>query len=185
MKQSLCSLFIMLLVLAAAGCSNRKETKTVVAAGEFSADSTIGSLQRMNTYDFSDTITLDKHLYRYHIHREAVDSLPQVKDEEGNTYADNVYTLSIERNGKSFFNKKFAKRNFMHLLSDELRKGGLLDGMMYDSTLPGLNFAVSVSLPQSDMLEPLLLYIDDNGAMSIKRDTRVDMEQDDDADNDI
>ena len=43
---------------------------------------------------------------------------------------------------------------------------------MLDSSLPGLCFAVSVTLPQSDMVEPLLLHVDANGGIVIERDTR-------------
>ena len=44
--------------------------------------------------------------------------------------------------------------------------------MVYDRELPGLCFAVSVSLPQSDMVEPLLVRVDLSGGIMISPDTR-------------
>ena len=64
-------------------------------------------------------------------------------------------------------------------LSDDFRKRGLLDGMMLDSSLPGLAFAVSVSMPQSDMVEPLLMRVDHQGGIAIERDERSDADLDD------
>ena len=97
-----------------------------------------------------------------------------MKDDEGILYADNVYALSILRDNAPFFSHRFTKAAFASHLSADFRQKGLLDGMMCDKSLPGINFAVSVSLPQSDMIEPLLLHIDRSGGIAIERDTRAD-----------
>lgn len=132
-------------------------------------------IQRMREYNYSDSVTVEGHTYFYTIHREASDSLPTVSDDEGVRYADNLYTLSLNE-GTEFTQFTFSKRNFMSYLSPEFQRNGILDGMMLDKSLPGLRFAVSVSLPQSDMFEPLLLTIDPRGGMTIARDERSDVE---------
>lgn len=149
------------------------QTKEVVAASEFEASaSTEDGIQRMHTYNYSDTVSTDGHKYSYTIIREADENLPLVVDDEGTRYADNRYTLTIQRDGQSCFERSFTKGSFESYLSAEFLEKGLLDGMMYDSSLPGLNFAVSVTLPQSDMVEPLLLHVSTNGGLAIERDTR-------------
>lgn len=148
-------------------------------AGEYeSAGDTPDGIQRMHEYNFADTIIVDGHKYAYSIHRQASDSLPIVVDDDGARYADNVYTLKIASDGREFFNRRFTKSAFASRLSSDFRQSGLLDGMMFDSSLPGLCFAVSVSMPQSDMVEPLLLKVDRQGGISIERDERSDADFD-------
>jgi len=97
-----------------------------------------------------------------------------VTDDEGNRHADNIYTLTIASDGRTFFNRRFTKSTFASYLSAEMAQKGILNGMMCDTSLPGLRFAISVSLPQSDMFEPLLMQVDANGGISITRDERGD-----------
>lgn len=129
-------------------------------------------VQRMTVYNYADTVSIGSHSYAYVIHREAVDSLPTVKDEDGIVYADNAYRLTISRDGQPLLDRHFTKRSFASYISAEMKQKGILDGMMQDASLPGLAFAVSVSLPQSDMVEPLLLTVDASGGISIERDLR-------------
>ena len=107
------------------------------------------------------------------------ENLPPVVDDDGTRYADNIYTLSIMAGGQQFFNRSFTKAAFASRLSNEFRQQGILDGMMFDNSLPGLTFAVSVSMPQSDMVEPLLLKVDRQGGIAIERDERSDADLDD------
>lgn len=137
-----------------------------------SDDAHSDGVQRMAPYDYADTLSIGAHRYAYTIHREAMDSLPTVKDEDGIVYADNIYHLTIRRDGQPLLDRRFTKRSFASYLSAEMRQRGILDGMMQDGSLPGLAFAISVSLPQSDMLEPLLLKVDASGGIAIQRDLR-------------
>ncbi len=160
--------------LTLSACTERRPaTAETAPQGEFmSDDESSDGVQRMTPYDFSDTLSIGTHRYAYTIHREAVDSLPTVQDEDGTVYADNSYHLTIRRDGQPLLDRHFTKRTFASYLSAEMRQRGILDGMMQDGSLPGLAFAISVSLPQSDMLEPLLLKVDANGGIAIERDLR-------------
>lgn len=161
------------MVLSACGGRRSQATSSSEPRGEFITDQTrADGVQRMTTYDYSDTLHLGAHRYAYTVHREAVDSLPKVRDDEGTVFADNAYHLTILRDGQPLLDRRFTKRHFASYLSAEMRQKGLLDGMMLDRSLPGLAFAISVSLPQSDMLEPLLLHVDAQGGISIERDQR-------------
>lgn len=180
MKKLFFALFTSILVLSSCvGKQNAERAATGVneyAADEVRAD----GVQRMQVYHYMDTVRADGRNYVYTIHREASDSLPMVVDDEGSRYADNVYTLTIEANGQSFFERRFTKAAFASYLSQDFRTKGILDGMMCDESQPGLCFAVSVSLPQSDMFEPLLLRVDRQGGITIERDERSDANLEDD-----
>jgi len=162
------------LALSLGSCGSRNSGNESPSQSEYE---TVGEnadiLQRMHDYHFEDTLRTGGHNYHYIIDRIASDSLPVVTDDEGHRFADNIYTLTIQRDGQSFLHRRFTKSAFAsHLSADFVRKG-MLDGMMLDRSLPGLVFAVSVSLPQSDMFEPLLLRIDGSGGIAIERDTRA------------
>lgn len=167
---------VLSLTLGLTACGGKSpQTAAEATPNEFvQSDDDASAIQRMHDYHFSDTLHADGHIYTYTIDRSASDSLPTVKDDEGITYADNVYSLSILRDRAPFFSRRFTKAAFASYLSADFRQKGLLDGMMCDRSLPGINFAVSVSLPQSDMIEPLLLHIDRNGGIAIERDLRAD-----------
>ena len=164
----------MVAALSLTACTGRRDASTQTApTGEFIVDDgKSDGIQRMNPYHFEDTVIIDSHRYSYSVHREAVDSLPTVKDDDGIVYADNAYHLTIQRDGQPLLDRHLTKRSFTSYLSAEMRQKGILDGMMQDSSLPGLAFAISVSLPQSDMLEPLLLKVDAAGGIAIERDLR-------------
>lgn len=163
-----------LLATSLAGCQGKpSQTAQTSSLGEFETENAVADgIQRMHTYDYTDTLRLDGHTYVCTIHREADESLDHVTDEEGTQYADNRYTLSIRRDGQPCFERQFTKGSFASHLSAEFQQKGILDGMMCDHSLPGLSFAVSVTLPQSDMVEPLLLRVDTAGGIVIERDTR-------------
>ena len=163
-----------LLVITLAACTGKTtQTSEQNAQGEFETENAAADgIQRMYVYDYSDTLSVDGHAYVCTIHREADESLPLVTDEEGNRYADNRYTLTIKRDGQPCFDRQFTKGTFASYLSSEFQEKGILDGMMCDRSMSGLCFAVSVTLPQSDMVEPLLLRVDPAGGISISRDTR-------------
>ena len=176
-------LFLFLLTAPAiiAACTQKQASQTESDnTGEYinAAEATDG-VQRMHEYNFSDTVVVDGRQYIYKLHREASDSLPTVVDDDGTRSADNIYTLSIMAGGQQFFNRSFTKAAFASRLSNEFRQQGILDGMMFDNSLPGLTFAVSVSMPQSDMVEPLLLKVDRQGGIAIERDERSDADLDD------
>lgn len=161
-----------ILTFLACGGSGKQEA-VQETPGEFVTNSSqADGIQRMHDYHFTEEHRMAGHVYAYTIDRVPSDTLPQVLDDEGVRYADNLYTLTIQRDGRPFFSRRFTKASFASYLSQEFRKKGLLDGMMFDKSLPGLNFAISVSLPQSDMIEPLLLHVDNAGGISIERDTR-------------
>lgn len=176
-----CSIALCAVTLASCG-RNKTQPEALVGQGDMEVADSLAGIQRMRTYDYKDSVRVGTHLYKYHIHREACDSLPTVTDESGFVFADNIYRLTILKDGKPFLDRRFTKSSFAHLLSADFRRQGILDGFMCDTSQPGLHFAVSVSYPQSDMYQPFLLNIDERGGLSIVIDTRSDIEADTDDD---
>ena len=173
-------------LLITAACTQKQTSQAETAdTGEYmAAGEESDGIQRMHEYNFADTVTVDGRQYIYRLHREASDSLPVVVDDEGTRFADNVYTLAIMAGGQEFFHRSFTKAAFASHLSNDFRQHGILDGMMFDPSLSGLAFAVSVSMPQSDMVEPLILRVDRQGGIAIERDERSDADLDDSSDED-
>lgn len=176
------SALLFVLLLAVTACQKqRPSSQQAASVSEYATDAAAGDgVQRMYDYHFQDTLSLRGHQYIYSIDRHAVDSLPRVKDVDGLVYADNAYHLSIRCDGQTLLNRHFTKGSFASYLSEDMLRNGILDGMVYDASVDAeMAFAISVSFPQTDMLEPLLLRVDRNGGISIERDQRSENDFDD------
>lgn len=131
---------------------------------------------RMQDYNQETEADLgDSHLTCV-IHRTPDDSLALVKDETGQPYVDNTISLVITRqDGSTFFRHRFTKASFDSCLDDDYRKTGILEGLVFDR-VDGqtLRFAASVSHPGTDEYIPIVVTIDRFANVSIKRDTQLD-----------
>lgn len=115
--------------------------------------------------------------YSVRIERVASDSLPLVKDETGQQFVDNRITVIVGRqDGSTFFKKVFTKSSFASYLDDSFRQNALLRSMIFlGAKGKELEFAVSVSLPESDdEFIPLKLSVDNLRGIHIERDTDLD-----------
>ena len=136
------------------------------------------SEHRMNVYNHTDSVELGSHLYVCTIHREADDSLQVVVDENGDKFIDNFYDLTVIKDGREFFRRRFTKASFGSQLDDNFRKNGILDGFRFISAQEGkLFFGICVSFPESDMLTPFVLTIGPDGSFSLEPDTTPDIEE--------
>lgn len=134
-------------------------------------------IRSIPSYEFSDTVKVGSHTYRYSIQREADKDLPIVTDDMGDRYYDNVYQLSISRDGTSYFSQRFTKNNFSDHLNRDFRKYAILDGFRFNRAEDGLlYFSVCVSYPESDMIAPFILTVASDGSSSIQKDDSLDGE---------
>ena len=175
--------FLPLLIAAAlctlVCCGHKGEANANTAStdgDEYSIPTETPGVHGLPEYTFSDEVSVAGHTYAYTVHRIASDDLPRVTDDEGMEYADNIFTIHIQRDGKDFVHREFTKTFFADWLSADMLRRGTLDGMVCDTTLQQLCFAVSVFYPQTDLYEPLLLRIDNRGGMTVEKDTRADMQ---------
>ena len=115
-------------------------------------------------------------IYHVAIHRHASDSLPMVKDEIGQKYKDNVFTLAVSRkDGSIFFSRSFTKKSLNSYLDDDFRNTGIFEGLVFDKVDGDwLVFAASVGHPQTDEYIPLVIRLSRMGELDIKRDVQMD-----------
>ena len=170
-----CYGMLLLLLLAVAGCKEKKEDKHSHEQLIFqmeTVDEKTG-LQRMQVSRIKQEIVCQKKKYQLAIDRVPCDSLPQVKM-EGSLYADNVITLSIRReNGGKVVSRRFTKRDFKAQLPEEFYNHAILEGMVFDeeSTEDAkvITLASSVCVPMSDIYVPFSIRITDKGGVTILR----------------
>ena len=131
---------------------------------------------RQQSYSDSKDIAWIGRTYHLSINRQPNDSLPMVKDEIGQQFVDNSVTLEVSRqDGTVFYSRKFTKKDFDNYLDDDYRATGILEGIVFDKADGDwLEFAASVSHPQTDEYIPLIVRLSRMGELSIKRDTQMD-----------
>lgn len=115
-------------------------------------------------------------IYHVAIHRHASDSLPMVKDEIGQKYKDNVFTLAVSRkDGSIFFSRSFTKKALNSYLDDDFRNTGIFEGLVFDKVDGDwLVFAASVAHPQTDEYIPLVMRLSRMGDLEVTQDNQMD-----------
>ena len=99
-----------------------------------------------------------------------------VKDETGQKFVDNVFSVAVSRqDGSVFFKRTFTKDYFLQNITEEYRKNGILEGIVFDKADGDyLVFAASVGLPQTDEYIPLVLKLSRMGDLTVRQDTQMD-----------
>ena len=117
-------------------------------------DSTeIAGPQRMQVSDVKTSFTYKGKEYQSSVVRRPDESLPIVKNEQGEKFVDNRITLRITCGGKQVVDKY-----------------SILEGLVYDKTTPqGIIYAASVCYPQSDLYVPIRLTITADGKISMAK----------------
>ena len=179
MRKILPLLFMAFLAGAVLSCSSKKKRDDIITT-KYEKPEIQGPIR---TDDYKDTVAfkwLDRD-YVCSIERMADDSLPKVRDENGQLFVDNRVRVVISRaDGSRFFSREFTKATFNSYIDDDFRKTGILEGFVFDKVEPNeVRFACSVSRPQSDEYIPLILAVTRMGDISIIRDTRMDAELED------
>lgn len=131
---------------------------------------------RMQPYSDTRNVAWLGKEYKVEVQRMASDSLPMVKDETEQKFVDNRITLRVLRaDGSVAISKTFTKASFNDYIDANYRRTGILEGLVFDKVdNQFLEFAASVSLPQTDEYIPLEVKIDNFGHVTIKRDSEMD-----------
>ena len=96
-------------------------------------DSTeIAGPQRMQVSDVKTSFTYKGKEYQSSVVRRPDESLPIVKNEQGEKFVDNRITLRITCGGKQVVDKVFTKDNFASLVDAKFMKYSILEGLVYD-----------------------------------------------------
>ena len=137
----------------------------------------IDEVRTLPNYSYTDTLTQGSHKVVYTITGQPDDELATVVDEDGMKYKDNRYTLVIQKDGKTLFNRSFSKADFKAQLTKDFQKYGVMDGLRFDRAEEGkLYFNTCVAYPESDMSSPFILIIGPDGSYRIEPDTTADDE---------
>lgn len=161
-------------LLVLSGCKEKKQSQDIIAP-KYEAKAPQAPIRMENKVTTRDVKWLGKD-YKVEISRVADDSLAMVQDDMGQKFVDNRYTVRIIRaDGSVFFNKQFTKASFSSYIDSDFQKTGILDALTFDEVDGNeLEFAVSVSHPQTDEYFPLELSVTNFGDISIKRDSDLD-----------
>ena len=125
-------------------------------------DSTeIAGPQRMQVSDVKTSFTYKGKEYQSSVVRRPDESLPIVKNEQGEKFVDNRITLRITCGGKQVVDKVFTKDNFASLVDAKFMKYSILEGLVYDKN--------SICYPQSDLYVPIRLTITADGKISMAK----------------
>lgn len=176
MKREIGFIFIILLLFSAVSCSDKK-TNPDNTATAFQIDSVDAhGIQRMQVSRSEQKVKMNGKDYVIRISRVPADSLPFVKNEQGDICVDNKITLSITRDkGERVLNKVFTKQSFAGLVEAGFLSKSILEGMVFDKVASaGFVFAASVSFPQTDLYVPVSVVISPSGNISLSKDELMD-----------
>ena len=174
MKKALMIAMAAGLVLAMSGCGSKKKSDQIITQRVVKkAPQQPVKMQEYN--DERDVPWIGKS-YHVAINRMPSDSLPMVKDETGQKFVDNIFTLTVSReDGSVFFSRQFTKAFFANYITDVYRKAGILEGIVFDKADGDwLKFAASVGLPQTDEYIPLVIRLSRMGELTVSQDTQMD-----------
>lgn len=165
-----------LAVLCVIGCKEKKQRDDIITTMSDQQTAKPKAPVRMQDYTGSNEVDWVGRKYTVAVHRAAADSLPKVKDENGQQFVDNAISLRIIRaDGSVFFSKTFTKQSFSAYIPDGYRTRGILEGLVFDKVEGNkLEFAASVCYPQTDEYVPLKVGIDNFGNISIELDNHLD-----------
>ncbi len=161
-------LMMALIAVAMAACKGNKSKETLDLLPMAEQDTVTHSTA---SCDFNDSIKAWDSKVMFLIHREPCDSMPVVTDQYGTKFKDNIFELTITKDGTNLFHRWFTKNDFRHLLNEDFKRHGMFDGFRCSGYADGiLTFGTCVSYPESDMSQPFLIKISRNGSFTIEQD---------------
>ncbi len=168
------------MLLALGSCSEKKRD-TIIITKKQPIIVKASKPQKMGDYTQSRSVEWLGNKYTVESRFMADTSLPLTSDGV-NKYYDNLIRVRIIRaDGSEFFNRTFKKTDFQSYVDDYYYKKGALLGIVYVKTVSNaLVFAASVGNPDksSDEYVPLVLKINNFGAVTISKDSQLDTSTD-------
>ena len=174
---------VALIVAMLASCGGQKKSDDIIAQRVVKVKPK--APVKMQEYNDERDVEWIGKTYHVTVHRQPADSLPMVKDETGQKFVDNVFSVKVSRQyGSVFFTRTFTKQYFLNYITEDYRKKGILEGIVFDKADGDwLVFAASVGLPQTDEYIPLIVRLSRMGELTVRQDTQMDTNGDDSGDN--
>lgn len=159
---------VSVIFLSACSSQNKKEKDDAQALMQDSVKA--AGPQCMQVSDVKATFNYQGKEYQSSVLRQPDESLPIVKNEQGEKFIDNRITLRLTCGGKQIVDRVFTKENFASLVDAKFMQYAILEGLVYDQTTPqGIIYAASVCYPQSDLYVPIRLTITSDGKISMAK----------------
>ena len=166
---------LLLAVLTLWGCGSKK-TEAEKEQREVSLTESIDGkkgIQRMKVSTQQNKVKCGGDTYVVNIERCPDEKLPLIHSAAGN-YVDNRITLSVQKDGKTFFKKSFTRSDFIPYVTFKETDQFLFEGLVVDEinteANKALTFAASLSYPDSDLYIPFQITINKQGKSSISLD---------------
>lgn len=155
--------------LTISSCGNKQSQEEIVV--EKIIEKPQSTVKKVTKNDRSDKVKwVDGNMYSYSIHYEALDTVPAVEN-YGELYHDNAIKLTIRRSdGSEVCSKNVTKSSFSGLLSNDMRKHGVLLSLVFDRADSNhLYFVASVGSPDenNDDFVNLQFIIDRYGSATV------------------
>ncbi len=162
------------MMLTMTACSEKKKSDNIITQRVETVKPS--SPVKMQKYDDERDVEWIGKTYHVAVHRQPCDSLPMVKDETGQQFVDNTFQVVVSRSdGSVFFNRSFTKSFFSSYITEDFRRTGILEGIVFDKADGDwLVFAASVGHPQTDEYIPLVMRLSRMGDLDVKLDTQLD-----------
>ena len=130
----------------------------------------------------TDSLSVAGQTYTYQYDFVATDSLPVVRNPQGDDYRDNKVTLVVSQGTRTILQRTFTKHDFQELIPEEFMQTSALVGFTYNYTKlddhSALYFIATVGDPDetADMAFPIQLKITPQGSISMEKATGLDTE---------
>lgn len=175
MKKFLCLVALAGLMAGLTACGNKKKSEDIIAQKVVKVKPK-APIKMQEYTDDRDVKWVEGRTYHVAVHRQPCDTLAMVKDETGQKFVDNVFTVTVSRSdGSVFFNRKFTKSSFAQYINADYRKTGILEGIVFDKADGDwLVFGASVGHPQTDEYIPLVIKLSRMGVLQVAQDTQMD-----------
>ncbi len=178
MKRVQIVLSVVVAALVLGACGNKKNKENIITQRVVKA-APQGPIRMPENTDQRDVKWIGK-TYRVTIYRQPADTLSLVKDDTGQQYVDNIFTLTVSRqDGSVFFTRKFVKTDFARFVGEDFRRTSILEGFVFDKANGDwLEFGASVGRPQTDEYIPLVVRLSRMGDINMKVDDQLDTNSD-------
>jgi hypothetical protein len=176
-KQFSCIIPSALIMLA---CNENKTDNNVQEYVPLIRENIIPETISLKTFTNSDSIMVKGNKYSYVFKFTPSDSLPVITNSMNQKYYDNYVSLTISKNNRTVFNKKFTKNTFKSIIPSDFFKSSALVGFNFNynniDKHDAFYFIASVGDPDpsSEMNFPIDITISPDFNISYKE--AIDME---------
>ncbi len=170
--------FVFATIMISCG-NNVKPQQEEVIEDTIIKENSIGTLREIHI-NKSITISKQKYVYKYDFVRD--ESLPIVRNPQGDDYYDNKVTLSIKKQGSEIFSQTFTKKDFAKIVPEKFMEKSALIGFTYNyarnDNSDALYFIATVGDPDetADMVFPIQIRITPQGNMTMEKAPNLDTE---------